>query len=167
MELYRNDIVLCKSLPNSLAADAGLLSHTPTFRRVHQHSTINATATPHLHLKDYKLAVSSQIGNSRDLHDVDFTDLFAAIPDFPLDPYKRSKVVRYLLLRWRPEAIANEVQCHVSTVYDMRRRLWLYGSISTPFRHTMSYPRKITREDEKRFINFLIRNPTANQREMI
>jgi hypothetical protein len=48
-------IVLCKSLPNSLAADAGLLSHTPTFRRVHQHSTINATATPHLHLKGYKL----------------------------------------------------------------------------------------------------------------
>src|SRR6266498_5047501 len=44
-------IVLCKSLPNSLAADAGLLSRTPTFRSVHQHSTINATATPHLHLK--------------------------------------------------------------------------------------------------------------------
>ncbi len=84
---YNTAIVLCKSLPNSLAADAGLLFHTPNFRRVYQHSIINATATPHLHLKDYKLAISSQIGNSRDLHDVNFTDLFIAMPGFPLDPY--------------------------------------------------------------------------------
>jgi len=101
------------------------------------------------------------------LYGVDFIDLFAAMPDFPLDFYKRSKVVRYLLLRWRAEAIANEVHCHVSIVYDMRRRLWLYGLISTLFRYTMGCPRKITREDEKRFVGFLVRNPTANQGERI
>jgi hypothetical protein len=48
----------------------------------------------------------------------------------------------------------------------MQRRLWLYGSISRPFRHVIGCPRKITRADEKRLFDFLVRNPTVNQEEM-
>jgi hypothetical protein len=88
------------------------------------------------------------------------------MPGLPLDPLRRAKTVRYLLLRWRPEDIAREVHCHAHTIYNMRRSLWLYGSPSRPFRHTVGCPRKMTAADEKKLIDFLVRTPTANQEEM-
>ena len=49
----------------------------------------------------------------------------------PLAPALRSKIVRYLLLQWRPDLIAAEVHCHVATVYRIQESLMIYG---TPFR---------------------------------
>jgi hypothetical protein len=85
---------------------------------------------------------------------------------FHLDPYRRAKAVRYLLLRWRPEAIAREINCSKTTIFNMQRNLWLYGSTRRPFRRVMGCPRKITHADEKRLVDFLVRNPTANQEEI-
>jgi hypothetical protein len=43
---------------------------------------------------------------------------------FALDPFQRAKAVRYLLLGWRPDAIADEIHCHQATVYRIKRNLY-------------------------------------------
>ncbi len=40
----------------------------------------------------------------------------------------RSKILRLLLLHWRPDVIAEEVHCHFTTVYRIQKNLFMYDS---------------------------------------
>lgn len=48
----------------------------------------------------------------------------------------------------------------------MQQNLWIYGSTVKPQRRQRGQPRKLTKECENRLIQYLLRNPTANQEEM-
>lgn len=85
----------------------------------------------------------------------------------PLAPALRSKIVRYLLLHWRPDLIANEVHCHVATVYRIQESLFIYG---TPFRPQLrphGAPRKLTKAAEASLLQYTERQPWAQQKEMV
>jgi transposase len=84
---------------------------------------------------------------------------------FALDPPRRAKVVRYLLLQWRPDDIAREVHCHVNTIYNLRRNLWMYGMSSKSSVRTRGSPHKMTKATED-LLQFLTRNPLSDQGEM-
>jgi transposase len=88
------------------------------------------------------------------------------MPGFILDPMRRARAVQYLLLQWRPDDIARELHCGVDTIYRMQRNLWMYGAPYAPRRQTMGCPRKMTKRTEDLLIQFIVRNPTANQEEM-
>ncbi len=69
--------------------------------------------------------------------------IFHAAMTGPLAPTLRSKILRLLLLHWRPDAIAEEVHCHFTTVYRFQENLFMYGS---PFRsqfRSKGAPRKV------------------------
>ncbi len=68
---------------------------------------------------------------------------------FAIDPSRRAKAVRYLLLNWRPDDIAREIRYTPNTIYYIQRNLWIYGSpIKSRFR-IIGCPRKITPADEE------------------
>lgn len=50
----------------------------------------------------------------------------------PLSAPVRSKIVRYLLLHWCPDAIALEVLCSLNTVYNVQENLFIWGSSCRP-----------------------------------
>jgi transposase len=85
---------------------------------------------------------------------------------FILDPMRRARAVQYLLLGWRPDDIAQDLHCDRSTIYRMQCNLWMYNSPYRPRCQTTGCPRKMTKRDEDLLIQFLARNPTANQEEM-
>jgi transposase len=85
---------------------------------------------------------------------------------FTLDAFQRAKAVRYLLLGWRPDAIASEIRCHLVTVYRMERNLYIWGSATKPRIRTIGQPRKLTPADEEALFSYLTRYPTAFLMEM-
>ena len=88
------------------------------------------------------------------------------MPGLPLDPASRAKVVRYLLLGWRPDAIAKEVHCHPVTIYRIEHCLWIRGSVKKPHCHAIGHPRSLTLANEDTLLQYLNRHPTAVQHEM-
>jgi hypothetical protein len=100
-------IVLCKSHLISLASDARSLPHLPSFA-VNTSAVPSSIPRPRFRRQRRRVFF---LNNYRSLHGVEYTDLRAAMTGFHLDPYRRAKAVRYLLLRWRPEAIAREINC--------------------------------------------------------
>ena len=89
------------------------------------------------------------------------------MPKRHLDATRRAKAVRYLLLQWQPKDIAQELRCTVIMIYTIRKNLLLYGSLIKPRRRILSRPRAITPADGARLLEFLTRNPTADQQEML
>ena len=83
-----------------------------------------------------------------------------------LPPLIRSRILRLLLLNWRPDAIAQEVHCHVSTVYRMLENLFIYGTPSKPHFRTTGRPSKITIAAEKGLLHDLKERPWLSQTEM-
>jgi len=84
-----------------------------------------------------------------------------------LPPVLRSRIVRYLLLHWRPKAIADEVHCGVRTVYEIQENMFIYGS---PFKHRRRVaggPRKVHRAAEESLTTYIEEQPWAMQKEMI
>lgn len=85
----------------------------------------------------------------------------------PLPASVRSKIIRYLLLHWRPDAIAAEVHCGVSTVYVIQENLFIYGSPSRPRLRQTGAPRKVSKAAEDDLICWLEEQPWAQQSEMV
>jgi hypothetical protein len=78
-----------------------------------------------------------------------------------------SKIVRYLLLHWRPDAIAAEVHCGLTTVYRVQPNLFVYGqSIRLKFL-TKDPPHRICKSAENAQIHYLEEQPWTQQSEMI
>ena len=77
----------------------------------------------------------------------------------PLSASTRSKIIRLLLLQWRPDAIAEEVHCHVATVYTMQENLFIYGSAYRPQFRPKGAPRKISKAAEDSLIHYLSEQP--------
>ena len=84
-----------------------------------------------------------------------------------LPPIIRSRIVRLLLLDWCPDAIADEVHCHVSTVYRMLDNMFRYGTPSKPHFRVSGCPRKITVAAEKGLLAALTERPWLSQTEMV
>ncbi len=84
-----------------------------------------------------------------------------------LDTSIRSKIVRLLLLHWRPLAIAEEVHCHFDTVYNIQENLFIYHSPCRPQFRPKGAPRKVFPAAEDSLITYLEQQPWAMQKEMV
>jgi transposase len=85
----------------------------------------------------------------------------------PIPPSIRSKIVRYLLLHWRPIAIAAEVKCDVTVVYRIQQNLFIYGQSVRPHFHPKGAPRRICKAAENSLFQYLEEQPWTQQKEMI
>ena len=85
----------------------------------------------------------------------------------PIPTSMRSKIVRYLLLHWRPDAIAAEVHCCVTTVYAVQSNLFIYGSSCRLNIRQKDAPRRISKAMKNDLIRWLKEQPWAQQFEMI
>ena len=85
----------------------------------------------------------------------------------PLPASTRSKIIRLLLLQWRPDAIAEEVYCHTATVYNMQESLFIYGSAYRPQFRPKGCPRKVSKAAEDSLIHYLNEQPWALQKELV
>lgn len=88
-------------------------------------------------------------------------------PGNSLPPSIRSRIVRYLLLHWRPDAIAHEVHCGTSTVYYTQANLFMYGSPFRPQFRPKGMPRKLHKAAEESLTKYLEDQPWALQKEMV
>lgn len=84
-----------------------------------------------------------------------------------LPPVIRSQIVRYLLLHWRPDAIADNVNCSTRTVYNIQENLFMYGSPFRPQFRPKGGPRKLHKAAEESLIKYLEDQPWAMQTEMV
>ena len=82
-------------------------------------------------------------------------------------PDIRSRIVRYLLLHWRFEAIAKEVHCNLSIVYRIQESLFVWDS---PFKFSFRFQgrlRNVIKAVEKSLMKYLEKQSWALQKEMI
>ena len=85
----------------------------------------------------------------------------------PLPASLRSKIIRLLLLQWRPDTIAEEVHCCTATVYSMQESLFIYGSAYRPQFRPKGAPRKISKAAEDSLMHYLSEQPWALQKELV
>ena len=78
-----------------------------------------------------------------------------------------AKAARLLLLQFPVEAIAEAVKCNPATIYRMRNNIWMFGSSLKPCLHVIGYPRKLTSASKTILLDWLNRNRTATQDEMV
>ena len=78
-----------------------------------------------------------------------------------LPPAMRSRIVRLLLLHWKPDTIAAEVHCGTSTVYEIQANLFMYGSPYRPQFRPKGGPRKLYTAAEESLIKYLEDQPWA------
>ena len=74
-----------------------------------------------------------------------------------LSPSKRAQILRYLLLGWRPGAIAEECGVCQHVVYKMKENLMRYGSIRRPQYRSLGRPSKLTEADKNALLESLLR----------
>ena len=101
------------------------------------------------------------------IYGVAVTDRLPVMTGVPLDPPRRAKAVRYLLLGWKPDAVAREVHCHRATIYRIEASLYTWGSAIKPHFRLKGQPRKLPPANEEALIQYLVRFPTAVQSEMV
>ena len=79
----------------------------------------------------------------------------------------RSRIIRLLFLRIRPAVIAQEVKCHIATVYRIQENVFVYGSPFRPSFRKQGKPRKITKAAGESLIEYLEEQPWTQQKEMV
>ena len=84
-----------------------------------------------------------------------------------LPPAIRARIVRLLLLQWRPDAIAAAVNCGVSTIYRIQENLFIYGSPFKPSFRPIGGPRKVSTAAENSMMEYLKEYPWAMQNELV
>ena len=81
----------------------------------------------------------------------------------PLDPFLRSKAVRYLLLGWQTESIADKLHYSVALIYRIQINMWRYDGSPTRSRfRKMGRSRDITVVARKGLEVYLYRFPIAS-----
>lgn len=78
----------------------------------------------------------------------------------------RSRILPFLFLNWRPDAIAAEVGVGLTTVYRFQKNLSRYGGICAP-RRTLGRPSIIIKAAGDSLIEYLERYPWTEQKEMV
>src|SRR5436309_13902542 len=71
-------------------------------------------------------------------------------------PEKHVQMLRYLLLGWCPDAIAEECCVSISTVYKMQSNLMRYGSITKLHLRLLGRSRKLTEADKQALFTLLV-----------
>ncbi len=84
-----------------------------------------------------------------------------------LNSFIRFKIVRLLLLHWRPLAIVEEVHCHSDIVYNIQENLFIYHSSCKPQFRLKSVLRKIFSVAEDSLITYLKQQSWIMQKEMM
>ncbi len=79
----------------------------------------------------------------------------------------RSKILRLLLLHWRPDVIAEEVHCHFTTVYRIQKNLFMFDSSFRPQFRSKDASRKIFSVAEDFLITYLKQQSWTMQKEMM
>ena len=69
---------------------------------------------------------------------------------------KRARIIRYLQLRWRPDAIAKELSIGLRTVYDAKSNIARYGSVIKPLYTRFRRPSKFTNADKEAMLKLLL-----------
>jgi hypothetical protein len=77
------------------------------------------------------------------------------------------KIVRYLLLHWRSNAIAAEVHCHVFVVYKIQINLFVYERFIRSQIHMKDASRSICKSVKNALIHYLEEQLWTQQSEMI
>ena len=94
------------------------------------------------------------------------------IPEYPFTPRglpapKRARILRCLVLGWRPDAIAEECNVGLRTVYRIEENLFRYGSIVKPRYRMLGLPSKCTEADKNALFEWLLREGWRHQDEMV
>src|SRR6266536_613374 len=76
-------------------------------------------------------------------------------------------VVRYLMLGWRPDAIARETFVGLTTMYEWQSNLMRYGSATKPHTFIMGRSKKLSRQDEMALLEWLLQDGWHMQDEMV
>ncbi len=84
-----------------------------------------------------------------------------------LPPTIRSRIVRYLLLHWSPNAIADEMHCGVRTVQTIRENMFIYGLPFRPQTRKREGPRKVHLAAEESLFAYIEKQPWTMHKEMI
>ena len=79
----------------------------------------------------------------------------------------RTQIVRLIVLGWRPDEIAEKLNCGIRTVYTIKKNLLTYGAPSKPHDRPLGAPSRITSAAGDGLIEYLTRRPSADQREMV
>ena len=69
---------------------------------------------------------------------------------------KRARIIRYLQLRWRPDAIAKELSIGLRTIYDIESNIARYRSVVKPLYTRLRQPPKITKADKEAVLELLL-----------
>jgi len=80
---------------------------------------------------------------------------------------KRARILRYLLLGWRPHAIAEECNVGERTVYNIEENLFRYGSIVKPRYRMLGRPSKCIEAGKNALLEWLLRKGWRHQDEMV
>ena len=85
----------------------------------------------------------------------------------PLLASIHSKIIRYLLLYWRPDAIAAEVHCGLLMVYFIQKNLFIYGFPCRPHICQADALQKVSKAAKDDLISWLEEQLWAQQSEMV
>lgn len=65
-------------------------------------------------------------------------------------------IVRYLMLRWRPDAITKETFIGLSTIYDWEYNLMKYSSTARLYIFIIDRLKKLLRQDKMALLEWLL-----------
>ena len=82
-------------------------------------------------------------------------------------PSTIATAVRYLMLGWRPDAIARETFVDLSTIYEWENNLMQYGSVTKPHMFIRSRSSKLSRQNEMALLEWLLQESWHMQDEMV
>ncbi len=99
-------------------------------------------------------------------------DTTIPIPEWPptqrgLSPSKHAQILRYLLLEWRPGAIAEECGVCQCVVYKMKENLMRYSSIRQSQYQSLSRPSKLSEADKNALLESLLHEEWRYQDKMV
>ena len=69
---------------------------------------------------------------------------------------KRARIVRYLQLGWRPNAITKELNIGLRTVYSIESNIARYRSVVKPLYILLGRPPKISKADKEAVLELLL-----------
>ena len=84
-----------------------------------------------------------------------------------LDPSRRAKAVRCLLLNWPVDLIAQDIGCHRSTIFRIKQNLLTLGTAMKPRYRTLGQPRKLQTGHLDLLREYALRNPLFTLAELV
>jgi hypothetical protein len=79
----------------------------------------------------------------------------------------RTKIVRYLLLNWRLDAIVKKIHCSLVTIYKVQQNLFIYEQFARSHFHSKEVSRRICKAIENSLFKYLEDQSWTQQKKMI